>query len=396
MFLQGSKQNNARMAAIIMALLTVSFIESWPLGFAKYLAIVLSIFMIHKNAGWEYEKSLCLPFVFCFVLFTSTCLMQNTTFPQKMISVIIYFVLLSWVFFGGKLISTPLVLYKMAEGIFWPTVLGMILTRNQSLAQLENVNNFRKRIWGGFSHANTLGSICVSGIILILCYLILSKRENAKKIYKMKSTIMVIVFSAFLYLSDSRTSVMMLFTFCGSWLTICCLRKFEKKTRVLILLIIVSGLLGIGYWFIYTYAIGDTTFLMRYQTIEKTNISGLLLWVGSGMIGASSSVETSDFSQDINLEIAWIMILYKNGVIGVILYIFIFLYTVVYELLNPYKDFYYKGLFWAVFLFVIVGSMGEAFIAAISHVIAMVGFVLLSFFSNPPKNPLAVEKTERV
>lgn len=363
---------------LMTAMMTVSYIEPFNMAFLKYAAVLVSIIFIFAGTNSKVKKSELIPFTLMFSAFVISCLFQDTTLLQKGVSIIFYFTLLSWTFFGRYLISSPIVLLKMAAGIFWAMTIGMFLTRNESLQQLDNVYNSRRRVWGGFTHANTLGSICVAGIILIICYVFFLKKSSVRKSDIIKISIMLCTFLGFLYLSKSRTSLIVFIMFCCV-LLLKYIRKFKKNSRLYIVLILIVGSSAIIYLFAAEYALSDTTFLMRLQSTEKTDIIELPFWVGRGML------RTEDVQNILTpgtyTEIAWVMLFYKNGVIGIILYIFL-----IYSIYKIYKKNLHQNkqplMFWAILISMLVGTLGEAYIVNITNVISMVEFLLLNYYSH--------------
>ena len=363
---------------IIMIMMVFSYVTIWDVNNIKYFAIILSLIGMYFKGSITLERNKIFFYSLLMFIFIVSTLFQPISISQKILAIGFYVVLLSWLLFGYKLITTPNTFLRMAEVMLIAVAVVLFFSVDLINSQLGNIYNIRRRVWGGFTHANTLGSICVSGIMFIICYLVLDNYKSFERRKKMLILILLSMFLAVLFITKSRTSLAMLIVFVG----IVCLpvlKRFEKHSRIISIFTGIVVVIILSYLFLSEYALNDQAFILRLNSFNHSSSSLYSFMFGMGMVDART-VQNSMLSRN-SLEIAWVMIFYKNGLIGLITYLLLFIYTAfaVKKKSLPPKQ---KVLFWATYFSMLIGSFGEAYIINITNVISMVQFLLLSVFAN--------------
>ena len=262
----------------------------------------------------------------------------------------------------------------MVYGITCAVILGLCLTLNEVLAQLASIYNSRSRLWGGFTHPNNLGGIISCAIIGLYTYKFIGgiKSKN-KKYYHLILTILIFL----IYATKSRTSWIVTIVAIAV-MNIKIISTKEKSVRILLYTLLTMGALYIGYFFLTQYALQDGAFTGRLAIFSTMEVTPKTFLVGNGMVNASSLDRTN--TNGGAMEIAWIMLFYKNGIIGVLSFI-----TVILILIRKIKKVKNINQLWAfrgILISFMIGTVGEAYMVNITNVPAMFNWIMLCVLSS--------------
>lgn len=375
MMVNNNKKSIGENALIFMSFFisVIAYVKDFNLASIKYIGILVTIAIVIKNLNGIIEKRRAIVSLIVLTILISSCLFQDTTILQKMISIGFYFVLVFWLFFGEKIFRNTGSIKSALFGITSATFLGIMLTWSDRSMQLSNYFNSRSRVWWGFTHANTLGSIAECMIIGALCVLFINKGiiGRKKKVFYYVCLILAGVY--LLQVTDSRTamiSVIALVFVMGTSL----LKKVDAVTRFFLVLFFVLLVCIISYKFLTGYALTDEAFTARLNAFSDMKVNPLTFFVGNGMVDTSElNMANANGGHG---EIALVQLFYKNGILGVIAYILIFGYL--FLRINQIKSSRRRKLSNAVIIALLVGSIGEAFLVNITNVLPMFLFILLS------------------
>lgn len=354
---------------------TMSFVMTLNLNSIKYVSMImlngLIIIFCMQNL---IKKNELLSFFILLILLTISCVFQSTSFYGKITSITFYFTLLMWTLMSYKVINNKAHIIYISCGILFGVIIGLGLTFNEVIVQLASIYNSRSRLWGGFTHPNHLGGIISSSLIGLYVYNFINKIE---KRYKILYVITISILIVLLYATKSRTSWIVTIVA----IVVMNMKYIATKPKIVKLftysLIIVGGLY-ISYFFITEYALQEDAFLGRLRIFETMNVTPSTFLVGNGMVGASSLDRTN--TNGGAMEIAWVMLFYKNGIIGVISFISIILILVkrLSKVTNINQIWAFRGILTAF----MIGTLGEAYLVNITNVPALFNWVMLSVLSS--------------
>lgn len=364
---------------------TMSFVMSLNLNNIKYVSMILLngliiIFCIQNGI----KKNELFSFFILLILLTASCTLQSTSISGKVTSIIFYITLLIWTLFSYKVIDNTVYIVYISCGILFGVIVGLLLTFNEVVVQLDSIYNPRSRLWGGFTHPNHLGGIISSSIIGLYVYNFTNKIEEKK--LKILYTMTIIFLIILLYSTKSRTSWIVTIVA----IVVMNMRYISTKPKVVKLItycIIIIGSLCISYFFIREYALQQDAFIGRLRIFETMTVTPNTFLVGNGMVNASSLDRAN--TNGGAMEIAWVMLFYKNGIIGTISFISIILILVkrLTRVTNINQIWAFRGILVAF----MVGTLGEAYLVNITNVPALFNWVMLSVLSS---NKFKISKIE--
>lgn len=364
---------------LIFFLQTMSFVMTLNLNVLKYISIfMLNGLVIFHCIKKGIKRNEFIAYLILFIILLVSCSFQNTSFLGKISSIVFYITFLIWTLLSYKVIYKRSYILCIVYGITAAVILGLALTFNDVLAQLSSIYNSRSRLWGGFTHPNHLGGIISSAVIGLYTYKFTGgiKSKNKKNYYLL---LFILVF--LLYATKSRTSWIVTIVSI-SIMNIKNINKMEKSTRFILKILLIVGGIYIGYFFYTEYAMQDSAFAGRLKIFDTMEVTPRTFIVGNGMVNASQ-LDRSNTNGGA-MEIAWSMLFYKNGMIGVICFLFII--GILINRSNKVVDVNQKWAFRGVLIGFLVGTLGEAYMVNITNVPALFNWVILSVLSSKNYN----------
>lgn len=364
---------------IIFFLQTMSFVMTLNLNNIKYISIFMLNGLVVINCLKRGIKRR--EFILCLILFITlftTCAFQNTSFSGKISSIVFYITFLIWTLLSYKVINKKKHILCIIIGIATAVILGLLLTFNEVVVQLASIYNSRNRLWGGFTHPNNLGGITSCVIIGLYAYKFIGgiKEKNKKYYY-----LFIFIFIFILYATKSRTSWIVTIV-AIIVMNIKFIECKQKSVRIMLYILLAIGSIYIGYFFLMEYALQDGAFIGRLEIFNTMEISLKTFFTGNGMVNASDLDRTN--TNGGAMEIAWVMLFYKNGVIGVVAFI-----TVILVLLRRIRKINSINQVWAfrgILVAFMVGTLGEAYMVNITNVPSMFNWIILCVLSSRTLN----------
>lgn len=249
------------------------------------------------------------------------------------------------------------------------------MTHDQILIQLNDVYNTRHRIWGGFFHPNSLGGILSTAIIGMYSYNFIKNIQNKRN--KIIYYIFLILLTVLLYFTKSRTSWIITIV-AILVMNIYRIRGIKAVQRVILYSLIILFCLFVGYYFIKYYALQDVAFMNRFKIFDRMTVTLKTFFVGNGMVNADN-LNRGNTNGGV-MEIAWVMLFYKNGIIGIISFISIILLILINA--RKVKDEKQKWVFIGILISFLLSSLGEAYIVNITNIPAMFNWIMLCVLSS--------------
>ena len=360
---------------LIFFLQTMSFLMTLNLNFLKYISIFilngLVILKCIKNG--INEKDLAI-FLILFIILLLSCAFQNTLISGKISSIVFYITFLTWSLLSYKIINKREQILYVVYGISIAVIIGLVITFNEVLSQLASIYNSRTRLWGGFTHPNHLGGIVSSAIIGLYTYKFLGGVKLKNKKYYYLSLIVLIVL---LYATKSRTSWIVTIV-AITVMNIKFISTKQKSIRILLYSLLVFGTIFIGYFFITEYALQDTAFTGRLAIFNTMEVKPKTFLVGNGMVNAANL--NRENTNGGAMEIAWVMLFYKNGIIGVLTFIIIIL--ILLGRLKKVKNINQVWAFRGILIAFMIGTLGEAYMVNITNIPSLFNWVILCVLSS--------------
>ena len=354
---------------VCFVVVTLSYVPSLPFGKYKMIAVAISIIyplvsMVSKDSMQKQDL------ILIFVLFYSA-LLQDTSIFQKFMSLFFYVTLIMWSLHGNEIMKNLSCIYSSGMGIATGIFIGLMYSRNEILVQLSGVFNSRRRLYGGFSHPNSLGAMATAALVALFTYTVVKTRKTRKERFFL-SAIKALLFIVLLE-TKSRTALIMFIVFLGVY-NLHYVKKLKLIYQYFVYFLLVLGIVFIFYYFVTSYAQEDVAYAGRLKIFNTMVVTPKIFLVGNGMVGAASLDRTNTGGGA--MEIAWVMLFYKNGIIGIIAYIYILYYIARQILLiNNTKR---KWLAIAVLSSMLIGTLGEAYIVNITNVLPMMEWILVS------------------
>lgn len=367
---------NKNIIFIVFFLQTISFVSAWNISWIKYVGILILnfeiIFLCIKKGVTKQEV---IAFISIFTLLCISCSFQDTSFVQKIISMIFYGTLLIWTLLSYKMINKTEHILYICCGIIVAVIFSLIMTHDQISVQLNSIYNTRHRIWGGFEHPNSLGGILFTAIIGMYSYNFIKNIQNKRN--KIIYYIFLILLTVLLYFTKSRTSWIITIV-AILVMNIYRLRGIKAVQRVILYSLIILFCLFVGYYFIKYYALQDVAFMNRFKIFDRMTVTLKTFFVGNGMVNADN-LNRGNTNGGV-MEIAWVMLFYKNGIIGIISFISIILLILINA--RKVKDEKQKWVFIGILISFLLSSLGEAYIVNITNIPAMFNWIMLCVLSS--------------
>lgn len=306
-----------------------------------------------------------------FALWTIGFLFQTLTASQLLLAAAYYVVLIAVAVFGDRAASSVRTLVGIAAGFFAGILAVFFYDPSAITEQLNDASNTRMRISGSFNHPNTLGYSAFAVIFLLLIVLSL-RRKTFSRVQKAACVLMIGTAAVFLYLSKSR----------GAWLITAvflvfyasrALFRLPVRQRWAVSLILAAVLLIAALLFVQTYVLADASYSSRIKGLFSMDLGDRMLF-GYGMVDADS-IDYTVLSEG-SMEIAWLKLYYKNGLVGILTFALLILYSLG-KALNI-RRLRYRRLWWAVFFAFLANSFAESTMVAIFNAFPLCLWICLS------------------
>ena len=345
---------------------------------AKIIGILLILALAYIEVfKYGISNKDLLYFILFFVLFVGQILFQQLTINQIINAIFYYIVLLTMVILGKNILKNGKDFYLCTLSVGLANLIGFFYSPTLLIQQIMRSGS-RVRVYGSFTHPNALGSIIIMCLISGMIYLsTIDKISNKQK----KVSIVFCLFLIFqLILTDSRGYLILFVVI----ISIYFLKNTSNKSILYkYTIFLVLSILGIYfiYFFWNYYIIEDASYLSRLQGFNSLNLSGIKYWFGYGM------VSSNDINYEIldggSMEIAWVKMLYKVGMIGVVLFILILLK--VFFTSKKIKNCKIKYAFYATYFSFLVGSLVESSLVTIFNANPILIWISLSSIPNIEK-----------
>lgn len=323
----------------------------------KYIGLILILSTIYIEVlrnGIEKKHSVWISILFS--IFIYEILFQNLSNFQVINAIFYYVTLLTISILGKNILKSGEDFLYCTIGIFVANIIGFLYSPSLLIQQFTE-NSSRFRIYGSFSHPNALASTI--NICLISWIIYLSTIKNITKKEKIVTITLIIILMFQLILTNSRGYI-----FLSIFMIVCYISKGyarentkkNKIRRILILYFFIITILLIIYYFIKTYAIKDASYLYRLSGVKNLKLKGLRYLFGYGMV-SSNEIDYSILDNG-SMEIAWLKMFYKVGIIGVICFIILVIKIFIDGI--KIKDKKIKYAFYATYFSFLIGSFVES------------------------------------
>lgn len=318
-----SKQNNILIFCAFFSLVLSSVQTYYQL---KYIGLIILLVIIIFDLKYQPANRNQLIIATLIIITAALSLMfQQLTIEQSIWSILYYIVLIMISIWGYRIFKTRKEIIAGTLAIIIGVIIVLLTSKSEILYQYSILRIYtgRLRVYGKFNHANTFGYICA--IVVIALFSLKNSALIISKVKKRLWVITLLIFTSFLILSDSRgaivfATVFIFFFMSFKWMQNCKLSS-NAKVSIISLAIIVLGTLAIC--FISRYIFQQETYASRLAANSEIGGNILEVLFGRGMV-ASNSIDYSKITG--YLEIAWLNMYYKAGVLGVLNFLGIFVF----------------------------------------------------------------------
>ena len=253
-------------------------------------------------------------------------------------------------------------------------ILMMIWSIPDIISQLHFYSSTsRLRIKGCFSHPNSLGHISAFLIIMFVSSAPDSIAVNKKR-GALRDFLMIAILLLFIIASGSNTALIettafLILIFIGNRFD-----RFTPRAKTLCLLALVVALVAVLFS-LFNWAVNQETFRVRLGTLMSVSSDKASLLVGLGYVSSSGISAVTQAAGGV-VDMLWVSLLYRVGVVGYIAYALYFLaaYKVTFKSKN-------KWLIVAFLAVVLLQSMAESYL---SSVMSFVSWFIWAFGSALP------------
>lgn len=346
-----------------------------------FILIVRSYFKLSSQYRMKYINRIA---ILLTVLFSLGIVFQDLRGMRKIILLFTMIAIVMMSILSENLINSPETLRKMAYACVWGVVLSMILCLfcKQSLwgSNVEAAFGIYKNFNGGIRDKN-IATIMLAIIISLYMY----KRECG--INKSIDNLILVVAFLIIILSNSR----------GAWIHTLVffvsvhyrdLKKVKQSQRLLMLFMIMIIALVILIDFYNNFALKSSTYMFRVRGL--TNYLNMFkndtyhMWLGNaGMVYDKELdyVQTirSITGWDGSLEIAWLDILIKNGILGIIGFFIIFIRATI--IAFRCKNYEIKSIYVALIVTLLCTSFVATYIQTVHSLFGMYCYLLMAYLA---------------
>lgn len=231
----------------------------------------------------------------------------------------------------------------------------------------------RLRIQGCFSNPNSLGHISAFLIIMFVSSASFDGK-NQKKLNVAKNVFVISVLLLFIVASGSNTALIetiafLLLVFIGGRYG-----RFSSRAKVLCVLFLIVTL-AVVLVSLFNWAVNQDTFRMRLESLTSVGSSRVSLLVGLGYVSSSGISSVTQVAGGV-VDMLWVSLLYRVGIIGFIAYAMYFLAA--YDGARKSEN---RWLIIAFLAAVLLQSMAESYL---SSVMSFVSWFIWAFGSALP------------
>lgn len=339
--------------------------------FFKYIGLIILMLIFIQNPSSRLlpkrEGKLALFTLFFFLL---SLPFQRLSLFQNFMAGLFYITLIVVTFFGYMIFQEIKDYLFAAIGYCFATIIVFLYSPSKLVLQFYNVYNTRRRLSGGFAHPNSLGGSALAVIVLLLVY---KRIHGISGKWKSRFFYIILILMVFLiYCSNSRGAYTVGAVFMITYM-LKYVNNFNKKTKLFIYTLIA---ILIGYILYYTvqYYLEDPSYSSRFIGAFNLHIHGIKYLFGYGMVGADE-IDYSVLDEG-SMEIAWTKLFYKNGVVGMGL--FIMIWVVILNKGIGIKSKEVKNCFFAVFFAFLAESFVESVMVSIFSAFPICFWICLS------------------
>ena len=351
----------------------------------EYLGLFLLIIQLIHNVIYRKSK---FSISYCILIFgglTIGLILQNMSLILKMKSLVpacIFGVIFT---LSDGVISNIKLLKKISYSIFFAVLIALFLAIFEDLSLFE-ANGLGGPLYigfnGGILYKNYFSSTILSAFIgLFLSY----------KLGKGNRFIDVVVMLFLLFLlfcASSNGTILILLSFLVCLYLILFFEKITSKLKsyqkkLLIILLLSLGMLIFIFLYI-SVALNNQNYIYRIRGlinyISSYKFDFFHLIFGNGELAyapGNSYVENviSVTGWDGTLELAWLNILIKNGIIGVVVYLIVFIRAIIHA--SKCQNTSLKALIYSIVISLMVSSLVETYIQNIHVIFGIYMFLLL-------------------
>lgn len=371
------KINSRTILFISMLLITFSgsiFIVNMDLrSYLEYLGyglLFLAIFFTYLALPKSYRKKyINTQSILVFCLFSMGILIQDLSWKTKIILLFTMIAILSSSIMAENLVKSWRYVRSMSYGVFFGVIIstGFALMSGINIVEVtsESFLGFNYGFNGGVLYKNYFAADMLA--IFIGLYLYRKSANNKRDI----DTLIMIISVFFIFISGSRGTYVL---FAGFMLVFKydSVKKIQKNQRMIFVFIIFLVILGLFVFLYQSIALNSETYAYRirgvfnYLEYYSDDIYHMLL--GNADLAYEQEMSytlaiRSVVGWDGSLEFAWLSILIKNGIVGIIGYIIIFARSLIIAFKS--EDWLVRTSCIAVTLTCLVSSLVETYIQSV-------------------------------
>lgn len=357
--------------------LNISGIQTWfqYTGYGIFLSIIYGRLVKEKQI---YEKKIEIRiFIVVFLLFCLGIIFQDLSISKKITLLLSMFILESFMVFGGRVIKRRDDLYTIAKAIIVAGIICVLLmVAAKTPYFIESSGDGLTGMTYGFMHKNYFAATCLVCIVVLYVY---GELTAISKVNTWGFIGLALVMT-----SGSRGTCLMMLTF----LFIANLDKFmnrmTRKTRMFFgffMLVAVAAVGCVAYKIWASYSINylyRLRGLTNYWKIYHKDTFHILFGNAEMAYRTGGSFVTnfrSVVGWDGTPEMAFLNILIKNGIIGLVGYVIIFTYII--RKREKQISIKKKCLFIAILACMIMSAFVESYLVNLRYVVSPLFFILL-------------------
>ena len=355
------------------------------LEYVGYGLLLGGIFLSYLNIKAHYRKKYVNKYIVLLIpLFSIGILVQDLSAKRKcillftMIAIIMTSVMSENFLRGFDSIRT--MAYGCICGVLISIITCIVMGVSLVGESVESTFGIHWTFWGGIRD-KSIATIMLAIIISLYMY---SKNKGR---YKFVDKVITLIAFIVIILSNSR----------GAWIHLTVfyfMLNYEKVKRIkqqhrFVAILIVGILCLIGAVYVYKNIIlKSATYFIRYQGlinyIAMFEEDSYHMWLGNAEIAYDKGLDYVQTIRSITgwngtLEIAWLNILIKNGIIGVIGFVIIFIRAFI----TAFKcdNWFYKSFHLALIVMLLVTSLVATYIQTVHALFGIYCYLLIAYFS---------------
>lgn len=382
MILKLSKRRIIYWAMFFVTLGSAQFFINFGISeYVEYIGLLLLLYGCYSNVKIQSRKHVANLFFLLFIMILfSTGLLQQEMEMSKIISLILSMFILASIAimpsgFLKSLVDVRRAGYGVLSGLVVSTVLAPLVGGSLSTAASEGfVVNFGFN--GGLEHRNYFSYAIIASFMAIYSFY---KFGNKRKIDKQVLIIELIL----LISSNSRSSyiVFLVFIYFANYTKLRVSKHYKSLTLIYSLVLMSVAFVPL----LQVLVTHSETFSFRmnglanYLAMYGTD-SFHLIFGNAEMAFRNSGMSYSDNIRSVigwngSVELVFLNILVKNGVLGLVGYVLIF--WKYFMRLKKSKDAYMKVQIYGIVISFIVSALVESFLANINYVYSVMNYILI-------------------